>query len=340
MLPQKIPGRNPQRNGSYHRYSFGVTFVTNGFETPTTAAITLSSSRRVALCGCRTTNPIAKALHLSGAPASGMNRASCTKKSGSSVRFPRGRGKPLEVPSKVHGGRGRGWAIVKPPKPLTLPGRSRAKPPGNPRVRPLEVQKEVAEVYLQGLKREAELSPEELARQQDMGRQTRRRWRAHYGNDVSSSPVKEESPCPTPRRPTAEDADHLIGNLYEPFGPLDSQTGDGTYVDHLIDSWMESASQEGGISQGPAVDAHSDQEPPVQLQHVEAQRDTALRERDLAACCCYRYRKAFRAATAQNTKLRKELEKWTQAAEGASLLTKMLLPHSSLSPQATEVKSE
>jgi hypothetical protein len=41
------------------------------------------------------------------------------------LRIPRGRGIPLKVTGKVQGGRGRGWALLKPPIPLGYLGRFR-----------------------------------------------------------------------------------------------------------------------------------------------------------------------------------------------------------------------
>ncbi|KAJ7670696.1 hypothetical protein DFH06DRAFT_1468474 [Mycena polygramma] len=188
------------------------------------------------------------------------------------------------------------------------------------------------------LKREAELSPEELAEQEERDRATRRKWRRYHGNDRSSSPVKEESLSPTPRRTTAALGARVIGGYYEPFGPLDSQTGDGTYVEHLlgaweesasqeIDSWEESASQEeSDEAQEPAANGGSDRELP-ELQRVEHELNTTLRERDQARDYCRRYRTVSRAAAARCAKLQEELDRWIGAAEGASALAQMLQPH-------------
>ncbi|KAJ6517207.1 hypothetical protein C8R47DRAFT_1312763 [Mycena vitilis] len=188
------------------------------------------------------------------------------------------------------------------------------------------------------LKREAELSPEELAEQEERDRATRRKWRRFYGNDCSSSPVKKGSLSPTPRRTAAALGARVIGGYFEPFGPLDSQTGDGTYVENLlgaweesasqeIDSWEESASQEeAGKALESAMNRGPDRELP-ELERVENEHDKTLRERDQARDYCRRYRAVFRAAAARCEKLQEEVDRWTGAAEGASALAQMLQPH-------------
>ncbi|KAJ6463050.1 hypothetical protein C8R47DRAFT_1238726 [Mycena vitilis] len=138
-------------------------------------------------------------------------------------------------------------------------------------------------------KREADLSLEELERLDGYNR-TRQR----LGSSPSPPQMKEESPSP-PRasRSTAVDAGLAFGELFGPLGALDSQTGDNTYVDNLLQYAMRSVSPEKsdvGISQDPEEDAQeqteddrdSDHEFHVQMQRVKGRLNVALQQRDEA----------------------------------------------------------
>ncbi|KAJ6473958.1 hypothetical protein C8R47DRAFT_1324260 [Mycena vitilis] len=176
-------------------------------------------------------------------------------------------------------------------------------------------------------KREADLSLEELERLDGYNR-TRQR----SGSSPSPPQMKEESPSP-PRasRSTAVDAGLAFGELFGPLGALDSQTGDNTYVDNLLQYATRSVSPEksdAGISQDPEEDAQeqteddrdSDHEFHVQMQRVKGRLNVALQQRDEA-------QDKLRKCLGENSRLQRELDGWKRAAGEASKLTELLVAH-------------
>ncbi|KAF8209940.1 hypothetical protein K438DRAFT_1753548 [Mycena galopus ATCC 62051] len=183
--------------------------------------------------------------------------------------------------------------------------------------------------------REAELTEEE----RNAGALCRNRKRQRLENSPPTSPPKQESEDHDEMlRSTAQEARHAISDLYGPFGFLNSQVGESTYIDHIlnvpIDLGPKSEPQSQEVRfldppQDPESDNDSDHELPDQVVRLKNWLNIALQVRDDLEDQCNQYQQAYIQADVERSQLREELQKWEQAATAASALTKMLDPYSS-----------
>ncbi|KAJ7321902.1 hypothetical protein DFH08DRAFT_888877 [Mycena albidolilacea] len=183
--------------------------------------------------------------------------------------------------------------------------------------------------------REAKLTEEE----RNAAALDQHRKRQCLGHSPPTSPPKQGSEDNGDfLRSTAQQACHTIRDFYRPFRFLNSQVGEATYIDHLLDvptelgPKSESQSQEVGsldASQDPESDNDSDHELVVQFARLRNQLNVALQERDDFEDQCNQYPQAYLQADAERSQLREELQRWEQAATAASALTKMLCPYGS-----------
>ncbi|KAJ7742031.1 hypothetical protein B0H16DRAFT_1683243 [Mycena metata] len=182
---------------------------------------------------------------------------------------------------------------------------------------------EIREAY------EATLTPAQL----DAAALQRHRKRQRLGYSPPSSPVKEEQndlPSLAPRS-SAQHVGHILRGYYGPYGAENSQVGDGTYIEHLINSRAtsdsQSQSQEPDFaeeSQELEEDNDSDHELVVQLQRLRNRLSIAIQERDELQARCDHLQQEYEEADSERTKLRQELQR---AAVAASTLTKILSPY-------------
>ncbi|KAJ7208668.1 hypothetical protein GGX14DRAFT_395819 [Mycena pura] len=181
--------------------------------------------------------------------------------------------------------------------------------------------------------REVELTEEE----RQSAALDRHRKRQRKGYSPLTSPVKPESKDKQIHRATAEQARHIISDFYGPFGLLNSQIGEGTCIDRLIDGTtvpepntksQEAESQAPDHSQDPESDHDSDHELEVQVSRPQNRLKIVLQEHDELQDQCDQYKQAFRQADAERTQLREQLQQWEQAATAAFELTKLLHPYS------------
>ncbi|KAJ7153663.1 hypothetical protein C8R46DRAFT_1357075 [Mycena filopes] len=178
---------------------------------------------------------------------------------------------------------------------------------------------------------EAGLTQEQL----DKAALGRHRKRQRIGHSAPSSPVKqEEASSDEAPRSSVQEARHAFRNYYGPFGALNSQVGEGTYVDHLIDSRnapeSQSQTQESdfpGETQEPDEDHDSNHELEAQIQRLRSRLNIAMQERDQVQAECDQYRQAFEDADAERTHLHEQLRRWEAAATAASALTALLSPY-------------
>ncbi|KAJ7235029.1 hypothetical protein B0H12DRAFT_1238909 [Mycena haematopus] len=182
--------------------------------------------------------------------------------------------------------------------------------------------------------READLTQEE----RDAAALGRHRKRQRLGYDPPSSPVKmEHQDAEEVPRSTAAQARHIIGDLYGPFGFLNSQVGEATFVDHFIDGAIVAAPKsESQLEElGEAADHYgesdndSDHELVVQVARLKNRLKIALRERDDLQDQCTQFQQSYHQADAERSQLRDELQRWEHAATAASSLTKMMRPYCS-----------
>ncbi|KAF8185556.1 hypothetical protein K438DRAFT_1765780 [Mycena galopus ATCC 62051] len=175
--------------------------------------------------------------------------------------------------------------------------------------------------------REAELTEEE----RNAGALCRHRKRQRLGHSPPTSPKQESEDHDEMVRSTAQEARHAISDLYGPFGFLNSQVGESTYIDHILNvptdlgPKSEPQSQEVGFldpPQDPESDKDSDHELPVQVVRLKNRLNIALQERDDLEDQCNQYQQAYLQADAEQSQLREQLQKWEQAATAASALTK------------------
>ncbi|KAJ6549217.1 hypothetical protein DFH09DRAFT_1157866 [Mycena vulgaris] len=174
--------------------------------------------------------------------------------------------------------------------------------------------------------REALLSKEERA----AGALSRHRKRQRRGYSPLTSPIKEEEPAPLPTpRSTVEVTNHALKALYASGGFLDSQTGDGTYVDNLYDRDEAETQTQGedlAHSQDDAL-SDSDFELEVQIERLRVRLNIALEERDTLQERCNEYKEACAQANAERASALAELKRWQQAATAASSLIHLSVPY-------------
>ncbi|KAJ7713370.1 hypothetical protein B0H16DRAFT_1743351 [Mycena metata] len=182
---------------------------------------------------------------------------------------------------------------------------------------------------------EATLTPEQL----EAAALRRHRKRQRLGQSPLTSPVKEEGSIlhSGGPRPSAQQAGHAFRHYYGPYGPENSQVGDGTYIDHLLDSRAaldfeeyQSQSQEPDFleeTQEPEDDDDSNHELAVQLERLRNRLEIAMRERDELQDQCDELRRASQEADGERAQLREDLGRWELAATAASALTRLLTPY-------------
>ncbi|KAJ7744486.1 hypothetical protein DFH07DRAFT_777056 [Mycena maculata] len=175
--------------------------------------------------------------------------------------------------------------------------------------------------------REAEMTTEEL----EAAARVRHLKRVRKGYSPASSPIKQEDSLPRsdspPPRSTALAAHITVGQWFESGDFLDSQTGDGTYVDNLCNTGEESQQAgEGKASQvEEAEPTDEDFELEVQIKRLRSRLEFVLKEKDDLEWQQDKYRRAYQEADAGRNQALEKLRQWQEAAAGASPLLKLAL---------------
>ncbi|KAF8177730.1 hypothetical protein K438DRAFT_1938951 [Mycena galopus ATCC 62051] len=173
----------------------------------------------------------------------------------------------------------------------------------------------------------------------DPGRDERRRKRKRMNLPVSS-PIKGEDLSPDLAdisRSTALIASRAVSDFFFNDGALDSQAGDATYVDNLLDAhyqeehWEQSQQIEFEDGTQPEyteetqehaneTQYNTDHELSVQIQQLRTRFNLALQERDDALEERDQYNTALKKARTDTASALEVLQKWEDAAMGASAL--------------------
>ncbi|KAJ7732851.1 hypothetical protein B0H16DRAFT_1732581 [Mycena metata] len=146
--------------------------------------------------------------------------------------------------------------------------------------RPSDVEPSQAHQYIRD-EQEANYTEEERRRAVRVRHYERAAKRARV---ASPPPVKRESSPSsaevTPPRSTAIQAKNATRKLYEPLGMLDSQTGDNTCVNHLIDEAVKSETPPDEIISQEEEFSQSDLEMEEQIRQLKARLELVVAERD------------------------------------------------------------